>query len=139
MNKRLLAIYLTLGFATAADWRAHASGEALEPSECDSIDSVPMRFDIDYDADVQPLFVQQCSNCHVDSGGAPLAGLELDVGVSWFQLVGTPSSQDPSLTRVIPGDAAQSLLYQKVNCTFPAIGSRMPFCLLYTSPSPRDS
>ena len=127
MNKRLLAAFLTLAFATATDTRVRASGVAFEPSECDSIDSVPMRFDIDYGADVQPIFTKNCANCHVDSGGAPLAGLELDVGVSWFQLVDAPSSQDASLTRVIPGDAAQSLLYQKVNCNFPAIGSRMPF------------
>ena len=127
MNKRLLVVLLLLPLAPATGTRAHAFVSALEPSECDSIDSVPMRFDIDYGADVQPIFTEHCANCHVDSGGAPLAGLELDVGVSWFQLVGTSSSQDPSLTRVIPGDAAQSLLYQKVNCTFPAIGSRMPF------------
>ncbi len=127
MNKRLLVALLLLPLAPATGTRAHAFVSALEPSECDSIDSVPMRFDIDYGADVQPIFTGHCANCHVESGGAPLAGLELDVGVSWFQLVGTSSSQDPSLTRVIPGDAAQSLLYQKVNCTFPAIGSRMPF------------
>jgi len=127
MNKRLLVALLLLPLAPATGTRAHAFVSALEPSECDSIDGVPMRFDVDYGTDVQPIFTEHCANCHVDSGGAPLAGLELDVGVSWFQLVGTSSSQDPSLTRVVPGDAAQSLLYQKVNCTFPAIGSRMPF------------
>ena len=100
---------------------------AQEPSECDSIDAVLMRFDIDYATDVQPVWDQHCANCHVASGGAPLAGLELDTGVSWEQLVGVASSQDASLTRVLPWDAPSSLLYQKVNCYFPAIGSRMPF------------
>ena len=99
---------------------------AQETSGCDSIDAVPMRFDIDYGAHVQLIWDQHCANCHVMSGGAPLGGLELDTGVSWFQLVGVPSSQDGSLTRVIPGDAKNSLLFQKVNCDLPAIGSRMP-------------
>jgi hypothetical protein len=123
MNRSLLAaLLLSLALASVAGVRA-----AEEPSECDSIDAVPMRFDIDYQTDVQAIFTQHCANCHVDSGGAPLAGLELDNGVSWFQLVGVPSSQDPGFERVIPGDAAKSLLFQKVNCYFPAIGSRMPF------------
>jgi hypothetical protein len=126
MNRSLLAaLLLPLALAVFAGGRGARA--AQDPSGCDSIDSVPMRFDIDYGADVQPIFDAHCANCHVASGGAPLAGLELDTGVSWFQLVGAPSSQDASLTRVIPWDAANSLLYQKVNCYFPAIGSRMPF------------
>ena len=124
MNRTLFAALL-LPLALASGARVHAAG--ADASACDSIDAVPMRFDIDYQADVQAIFTRHCANCHVDSGGAPLAGLELDVGVSWFQLVGVPSSQDASLRRVIPGDAANSLLFQKVNCYFPAIGSRMPF------------
>ena len=124
MNRRLLLLLLPLALGT--DARVHAFETTQEPTECDSIDAVPMRFDIDY-AEVQLVWDAQCANCHVQSGGEPLAGLELDTGVSWFQLVGVPSSQDASLARVIPGDAKNSLLYQKVNCYFPAIGSRMPF------------
>ena len=124
MNRSSLAA-LPLSLALAA--RVHAAGTAGDPAECDSIDSVPMRYDIDYQADVQPIFDQHCRNCHVDSGGAPSAGLELDSGYSWFQLVGVASSQDPGVTRVIPFNAAWSLLFQKVNCYFPSVGSRMPF------------
>ena len=126
MNRSLLAILL-LPFALAIGAGARAAGAAQDPSECDSIEDIPMRYDIDYQLDVQPIFDQHCANCHVESGGAPSAGMELDDGVSWFQLVGVPSSQDASLTRVIPGNAAWSLLFQKVNCYVPAIGSRMPF------------
>jgi mono/diheme cytochrome c family protein len=128
MNRRLLACLAgSWLFAALPGLPARGAAVSSSPSDCDSIDAVPMRFDIAYALDVQPIFDQHCANCHVDSGGAPEAGMELDSGVSWFQLVGVASSQDPGLTRVIPFDAANSLLFQKVNCYIPAIGDRMPF------------
>jgi len=122
--KRILRLLLAVTLLAAAGDPPRATEE---PTECDSIDSVPVRFDIDFGADVQPIFDQHCANCHVDSGGAPSAGMELDAGISWFQLVGVTSSQDASLTRVVPWNAAGSLLFQKVNCYVPGVGSRMPF------------
>jgi hypothetical protein len=118
---------LLVGIATAASAGLLRPFAAPTASECDSIDSIPARFDIDYQSDVQPIFDQHCANCHVDSGGAPEAGLELDSGVSWYELVDVASSQDPSLTRVKSFDPANSLLFHKVNCENPDLGSRMPY------------
>ncbi len=89
------------------------------PSGCDSIASVPARFSIDYQSDIQPIFSSRCANCHVDSAGAPEADLDLDPEPSWFNLVDVNSSQLASQIRVIPRDALRSLLFRKVNCDVP--------------------
>ena len=71
------------------------------------------------------IFTPTCavSGCH--TGGSPAAGQNLSEGQSFDNLVNVPSSQDSSLTLVIPGDPDNSLLVQKVEGTQP-IGSRMP-------------
>lgn len=65
-----------------------------------------------------------CTSCHPDSIGA--GGLGLGAGFSYGNLVNTPSAQLPSILRVQPGSAINSLLFQKVNCDVPEVGGRMP-------------
>ncbi len=42
-------------------------------------------------------------------------------------LVNIVSFFEPGIDRVEPGDALESLLFRKVNCSDPGIGNRMPF------------
>jgi hypothetical protein len=71
------------------------------------------------------IFNNSCafSGCH--AGGSPAAGMNLSSGQSFSNLVNRPSSQNASLTRVIPFDANGSLIVQKLEGTAP-VGSRMP-------------
>ena len=64
-------------------------------------------------------------NCHV--GANALADLDLSSPViSIYFLVSQDSSQNNEVKRVIPGDAKRSLFFNKVNCTDPGVGNRMP-------------
>lgn len=100
---------------------AHAA-----PTGCDSIASVPITWNIDYATDIQNLFSERCSNCHVDHGGSPDGDLDLDPEFSYDNLVGGPSNSATGGTLVIPGDPLNSVLYQKINCSQPDSGVRMP-------------
>lgn len=78
--------------------------------------------------DIQPLLTDQCIVCHQPGGIAFLEGIDQDLreGNAYDALINQPSDQDASLTLVIPGDAENSLLFQKVNSTNPPVGVRMP-------------
>jgi len=82
---------------------------------------------------IQPIFVGRCDGCHSQGGFADNQGiaLRLTASESLAGLVNQTSSQNASLTLVTPGDAANSLLFQKVSQDSPPIGSRMP---LFGSP-----
>ena len=78
------------------------------------------------------VFTPSCakSGCHI--GGGAQAGLHLDAaGTSWNNLVSVMSSQNSSLTRVIPMDPDGSFLIHKLegmgpNNTPLAVGMQMP-------------
>lgn len=64
----------------------------------------------------------QCGGCH--GGSAGLTFFPAAPGEHWYsQLINVPSSEGPG-TRVIPGDAASSILIKKLRGTAP--GDRMP-------------
>lgn len=96
------------------------------PTGCDSIASIPIRWNIDYSVDLQDLFAQRCSNCHVDHGGDIRGDLDLDPKFSYENLVDTGSSSATGGIRVIPGNPLASVLFQKINCDNPDSGNRMP-------------
>ena len=63
-------------------------------------------------------------NCHVGPDGS--AGLDLsNSSISLYFLVSQQSSQS-SVFLVDAGNARNSLFFQKVNCTGPDVGGRMP-------------
>jgi hypothetical protein len=104
------------------------------PSGCTSIyDVAPIYGGIQYGAVVQGMFDDfdgmgsGCTMCHFTPPPTPSGNLELSDGVSWYNLVNVASDEDPSLTYVVPGHPEQSLLFQKINCDSPAVGSRMPY------------
>jgi hypothetical protein len=69
------------------------------------------------------VFTPICTGCH--SGQSAPQGLDLSAGNSAAHLINVQSPQDPTLTRVIPGDPDHSLLIQKLEGT-QTVGQRMP-------------
>jgi hypothetical protein len=64
-------------------------------------------------------------NCHVGNGAA--GGLDLSSStISLYRLVSQDSSQNPNVRLVQAGDAKRSLFFQKINCSTPSVGGRMP-------------
>jgi len=115
---------------------ASATGVSAEDF-CTNLDAQPPTFAVSYQA-IQFIFQENgCTDCHeghiaCDPKGQtafPSAGMDLCPGISWFSLVRTPSSQDGTLTRVVPNQPQASLLFSKVHCGEPFIGSRMPLGL----------
>ena len=74
---------------------------------------------------IQPIFDANCTVCHV-SGGIADTIMHLNAEEAFDALVGQPSVQDASLTRVVAGDASASLLFLKVSSSSPPVGVRMP-------------
>ncbi len=71
------------------------------------------------------VFTPICTQCH--SGPSPAAGMDLSDGQSFANLVNVDATRDPLSKRVLPMDAAQSILYLKVSGT--QAGAQMPFML----------
>ena len=71
------------------------------------------------------IFTPTCavSGCH--SGPGAILQLRLDDGFSYGSLVNVPAMSGSGLVRVIPGDADNSFLIQKLEGT-QAVGGRMP-------------
>lgn len=70
------------------------------------------------------IFTPICTGCH--AGANAPQGLRLTAGDSYAALVNAPSTEVPSLRRVLPGNPAQSYLLQKVSGSAGIVGARMP-------------
>lgn len=81
---------------------------------------------ISFANDIQPIFSRSCVDCHTPGGFAANTGLFLTEGTAFSRLVNVKSSQNSNLTRVVPGDSAASLLFQKISSDRPPVGGRMP-------------
>ena len=117
---RIAHVLLALGLSLYPPGAFSASG-------CANLDTVPIRYDVEWPEVWQRLNDEAgcAQNCHL--GSAPAGDLDLSVqrfGVLF--LVGQPSALAPELLRVEPGDPAASLLVQKLNCSAPDSGQRMP-------------
>ena len=95
-------------------WQGNVCGEFTPGG------ATPVTF---YGSTIQPIWTAQCTECHL--GESPPAGLDLATD-SHANLVNVNSSEAAPLKRVLPGDANNSYLYQKVTQDTPAVGSRMP-------------
>lgn len=62
----------------------------------------------DFDSIQANIFTPICSGCH--SGANPAANLSLDAAHSYNDLVNVPSTEEPALDRVKPGDPTDSYL-----------------------------
>jgi hypothetical protein len=70
------------------------------------------------------VFTPICTVCHAGAG-AP-QGLRLDAVNSYGLLVGIPSTEAPSVLRVVPGDPDNSYVIQKLE-GHASVGARMPY------------
>ncbi|HEY2633452.1 MAG TPA: hypothetical protein VGI51_01955, partial [Steroidobacteraceae bacterium] len=71
------------------------------------------------------VFTPICSKCHV-GGGAP-EGLQLDAAHSYNLLVGVPSTEQPAVLRVKPGDPDNSYMVRKIEGLSSITGLQMPY------------
>jgi hypothetical protein len=60
--------------------------------------------------------------CH----GIGAGGMGIAAGKEFAVLIDVPSTEDPSLVRVLPGDPAQSYVWRKLACEGGIQGSCMP-------------
>jgi hypothetical protein len=70
------------------------------------------------------VFTPICSKCHI--GASAPEGLQLDAGHSYNLLVGVPSSEQPNLLRVKPGDPDDSYVVHKIEGQPGISGGQMP-------------
>jgi len=98
-------------------WRARLGAILLLLSACsggqtgvgaDSMMTVPPPLTADFDSIQTNIFTPICAGCH--SGTNPAANLNLDAAHSYNDLVNVPSTEEPMLDRVKPGDPANSYL-----------------------------
>lgn len=82
------------------------------------------------------VFTPICTKCHIGAG-AP-EGLQLDQAHSYALLVGVPSTEQPSVLRVKPGDPTNSYIVQKLEGAATISGVRMPFGGPYLPQSSED-
>jgi len=129
---------LVFASSASAAFFVQSSVAGVPPSGCTSIASIPVTRAIQYGAAIQTIFINYsgigagCADCHTTNMGAqfPSGGLDLDPIDSpspYVNLINMPSFDDPDLIYVVPGHPEQSLLFQKVNCDAPPVGTRMPF------------
>ncbi len=120
MLNRLTCMLLTIACVSSAF-------AAPDPTGCDVLDPAPINNNVVYENDIQAIFTgpvaAKCTACHSPNASG---NLSLSPGVSHGNLVGVDSAIDPSIKRVVPLDAAGSLLFRKVNCNSPGVGARMP-------------
>lgn len=81
---------------------------------------------VSFAADVQPIFTTNCalSGCH--NAATAQAGQVLEQGVAIANIVNVPSTEQPALFRVNPGNADDSYLVRKIRGTPGITGGRMP-------------
>jgi len=66
-----------------------------------------------------------CTKCH--AGASAPEGLQLDATHSYAALVGVPSTEQPNVQRVEPGDPDSSYIIRKLQNTPGITGAQMPF------------
>jgi hypothetical protein len=107
----------TLRYLAIPCWRAPLGAILLLLSACsggqsgmsaDSAMTVPPPLTADFDSIQTNIFTPICAGCH--SGANPAANLNLDAAHSYNNLVNVPSTEEPVLDRVKPGDPADSYL-----------------------------
>jgi hypothetical protein len=85
---------------------------------------------VSFSTDVQPIFSGSCATatfCH--KGASPAKGLNLESGQAYANTVNVAATELGSMSRVKPGDLANSYLIHKINGTQGNVagsGSQMP-------------
>jgi hypothetical protein len=69
---------------------------------------------VDYSTEIQPIFNDNCSGCHI---GSTFGGLDLSEGGSFANLVNVTSQNYSPAIRIVPYDPNSSVLYNKITNT----------------------
>lgn len=131
-TRRLLVACVALASGVVTVTVSRSAQQTVVPSGCTSIKNIPVAHNIEYGAAIQSLFNDYsgmsmgCVDCHFDIDQNPSGNLDLTPGVSWGNLVNIASDEDSNYKYVVPLHPEQSLLFQKINCDLPGVGSRMP-------------
>ena len=113
--------------AVAAVALISLAGGAAASDLCEDLSGRPINQNVQWPQVWQALNDESsCTqNCHL--GSFPTGDLDLSSpGISIYFLVGQPSSQNTGVMRVEPGRPYASLLWQKVTCGVPDVGTPMP-------------
>ncbi|MBS0569724.1 MAG: hypothetical protein JSS28_03900 [Proteobacteria bacterium] len=127
----------TLGSAAAGMALSLPAAGVTPPSGCTSIQNVPPMYSgIQFGAAIEGIFTHfndtnGCTDCHTTTMGSqlPAGGLDLDPQDDpspYVNLINVPSALYSGYTYVVPNHPEQSLLFMKVACDNPGVGSRMP-------------
>ena len=80
-----------------------------------------------YGSNIQPIYNRSCATstaCHI--GATAGAGLQLTPGISYGATVNVPSTQQPRLLIIKPGDPDNSYLVRKIEGGPGIVGLQMP-------------
>jgi len=67
-----------------------------------------------------------CTQCHTSTGRNPSGGMNLNHDVAYAQIVNVASRAKPNVMRIVPGDAGDSYLFNKLTGGPAITGNRMP-------------
>jgi len=70
---------------------------------------------VSFKDDIQPLFNDYCISCHKASLEGSFGELNLEADKSYEELVNTDAFIDATVKRVLPNNATNSVLWQKIN------------------------
>ena len=82
---------------------------------------------VSFASTVQPIFSANCATSGCHSGAFPSASLNLEPGMAYGNIVNVASTEVPAVKRVLPGDATNSYLYQKITDATGILFAPMPF------------
>ena len=98
--------------------QAASAGVALF---CDDLTGQPINFRVDWQTQIKPIFNAayggRCTGCHNSTSPAGFLDLTDKFMDAIYNIVGTVA---------FPGEPWDSILFEKVNCSNPPYGARMP-------------
>jgi hypothetical protein len=100
---------LVLGACSGGGGSGSMMGEMPMPPPTDGTSTTLMAT---LDSIQANVFTPKCAGCH--SGDSPAVNLNLDATHSYDDLVNVPSTEQPTILRVKPGDPANSFLVQHI-------------------------
>jgi methionine-rich copper-binding protein CopC len=100
----------------------NSNGEPLTPGG-----STSTTVTADFQSIQDNVFTPICAKCHV--GASAPEGLQLSEGNAYNNLVGVPSTEQPNVLRVDPGNPANSYMIRKIMNTPGISGIQMPYML----------
>ncbi len=123
MKNNFLTAGISILFICGSVFLYHC-GSSSNPNSPSTPDTETPITNPSFGQDIQPIFSASCalSGCH---NNAAEAGLNLSQGVAYANIVNVDSTQVPSKKRVLPSDAQNSYIVEKIEGR-QSVGLRMP-------------